>query len=374
MLENGAALIEVEVSAAPAYQPYHPTVLSFIKRCGGVLSQGFDVASHMLTTRFVAPDILRDGVPADSTSNGFAGDVNNLASSFSVYWRLADGSHGPPAASSVTCEGDVVSASLAQAPSPIAAQGILAGRQDVKFQCARSGDSWCTLRFAWQLYEGPSVRFRKFCGGIRNDVQVFSDMANTPAVFLQGRTDKVWGSSPEVTLPAEDEKTIFTIALDKMLVPGEKILKMAPPRIHIFRPDVVEAWTAGDLVNGGEVDKDSEAGLDLEVQTKCKKSGSSRIEVTLPIESIEPFKPLSFTFNKQCNVTPAHHMLVMALLSFLTLLCVSVCVMMVCMYDADKKYEMGGSVVKRGGLGPSGNAFSSRGHREMQNIAGYEEA
>jgi len=357
-LTMGAALVEVEVSPAPAYQPYRPTMFSFIKRCGGFISHGFDVASHMLTTRFVAADILKDGVPSGSTNDGSAGDVSNVGDSFSAYWRLADARHGPPEASSVTCEGNVVSASLSRPSPPTSVDGVLAGRQDVELQCARSGNSWCTLRFAWLLYEGPSIRFRKFCGGIRKDVQVFSDMANTPAVFMQGQTDKVWGNDPEVTLPAEDDKTIFTIALDRMLAPGEKLLKMEPPRLHIFRPDVVEAWTSGDLVAGGEIDKDSDGGLDLEVQTKCKKTGTSRIEVTLPIKSIEPFKPLSFAFNKHCSVTTWHEMWVVALLSFFSMLCVAVCVTLVCVNDMDKKFEM----------------HAGKGGREMYDMGGYGEA
>lgn len=358
-LRMGAALVEVEVSPAPAYQPYRPTIISFVKQCGGVLSQGFDVSSRMLTAKFVEPDILRDGAPVDSTNEGFGGEVNNLAGTFSAYWRLADGSHGPPDASTVACEGNVVSAAISHSADPTPDQGTLSGRQDVKLQCVRSGTSWCTLKFGWQLYEGPSIKFRKQCGGIRKDVQIFSDLANTPAVFLQGQTDSVWGSEPQVTMPSEDDKTIFTIALDKMLAPGEKVLKMEPPRIHIFRPDVVEAWTGGELVDGGEVVKDSDGG-DLEVQTKCKKTGTSRIEVTLPIKSIEPFKPLSFTFNKHCNVTPWHQMWMMALFPFLGLLCVAVCVTTVCMHDADKKFEMAGA--------------SRRGHREMRDVVGYGEA
>merc|ERR1719440_522117 len=87
-VRKGAALIEVEIAPFPAYQPYRPTVLSFVKRCGGVVKEGFDVASHMLVPAPVTPNLIKSGIPM--TDNNFAGEVQNLQSTFSFYWRLTD--------------------------------------------------------------------------------------------------------------------------------------------------------------------------------------------------------------------------------------------------------------------------------------------
>jgi len=331
-LRKGAALIEVEVAPYPAYQPYRPTVISFVKQCGGRVTEGFDVATHMLVPAFVAPNLIKDG--AFSSKNGFAGDVGNLQSTFSVYWRLADRSRGPPDAMRITCDGGIVSSSLLRPAAPTRGTGgILAGRQDVRFSCSRSGVSWCSLHFAWKLYEGPSLKIRKFCGGMRKDVDVFSDMAGAPAVLLQGQEDQAWGMNPEVTLPADQDKTTFSISLDRSLKPGEKILKVSPPQIRVYNPDVVEAMAVGELAGGGEVDGNKDGGSDLEVQTKCLKSGESRIEVTLPITSFEPFKPLNFAFTKRCTVISYYQQWwIVALMTFGSLFAVSCLIMTVCVY------------------------------------------
>jgi len=260
--------------------------------------------------------------------------VGNLQSTFSVYWRLADRSRGPPDAMRITCDGGIVSSSLLRPVEPTrGAGGILAGRQDVRFSCSRSGVSWCNLHFAWKLYEGPSLRIRKFCGGMRKDVDVFSDMAGAPAVLLQGQEDRAWGINPEVTLPADQDKTTFSISLDRSLKPGEKILKVSPPQIRVYNPDVVEAIAVGELAGGGEVDGNKDGGSDLEVQTKCLKSGESRIEVTLPITSFEPFKPLNFAFTKRCTVISYYQQWwIVALMTFGSLFAVSCLIMTVCVY------------------------------------------
>jgi len=208
----------------------------------------------------------------------------------------------------------------------------------MSFTCSRSGVSWCTLHFAWKLYEGPSLRLRKFCGGTRNDVDVFSDMAGAPAVLLQGQENRAWGINPEVTLPADQDKTVFTVSLARGLAPGEKILKVAPPQFRVFNPDVVEALAVGELAGGGVVDGDKDGGSDLEVQTKCKKSGTSRIEVTLPINSLEQFKPLNFVFTKHCTVVAYYQQFwVVGMMTIGTLFTLSCLIMAVCAYQFQGK-------------------------------------
>jgi len=174
-------------------------------------------------------------------------------------------------------------------------------------------------------------------------------MAGAPAVLLQGKENRAWGVNPEVTLPADQDKTVFTVSLDRTLKPGEQILKVAPPQLRVFNPDVVEAVAVGELAGGGQVDGDADGGSDLEVQTKCKKSGTSRVEVTLPISSFEPFKPLNFAFTKRCTVVSYYQQWwVVSLLTFGTLFSFSFLVMLACVYrfqgklSDDLSHEMHG--------------------------------
>merc|ERR550537_1263836 len=53
------------------------------------------------------------------------------------------------------------------------------------------------------------------------------------------------------------------------------------------------------MVEGGAVEGE---GADIDLQMQCLTTGTSRIEVTLPIASTDDFQPLSFAFVKKCVV------------------------------------------------------------------------
>mmetsp|Transcript_120650 Transcript_120650/g.209490 ORF Transcript_120650/g.209490 Transcript_120650/m.209490 type:complete len:740 (+) Transcript_120650:43-2262(+) len=341
-LRLGVALVQVEVAPFPAYQPYRPAIVAFLKECGGRVLGGFEVATHPMamarvnTEVSIKADVLRSG-----ESMGRLRDVSNLKNTVEVYWRSSPGSpRGPPDSNTLTCNGGLVDAFVAQPLVTARSEesSELAGRLAMHFRCKQAGISACTLKFGWRLFEGPTLKFRKVCGGVRSDVDITSDMPSARLVLLQGKDQAGWGLNPQVSLPAEEDKTTFTVSLDRALQPGEQVLSVAPPQIHVFRPDVLKAAIVGDLAEGGEVDSTVDGSADVEVVMQCVKSGTSRVEVTLPIGSFEPFKPLSFAFTKKCTVIEYwQQWWFIAIASFGGLFFLSTTVMGVCVFSFQSK-------------------------------------
>jgi len=240
----------------------------------------------------------------------------------------------------LVCDGGIASGSVAPATVTQGGDtGTLTGRQDVRFSCVKAGVSTCTLRLNWKLYDGPAPQFKKVCGGVRNDVDIESDSPGAPLVLLAGKSTAAWGMNPQVTLPPEEDTTTFTVSLDQELQPGETSLRLAPPQIRVYRPDVVRALIVGDLVNGGEVET-VEDGADLEVQMECLTTGTSRIEVTLPIGQGPSFKPLGFSFSKRCVMISYYQQWwVISVLTFLGVFLLSCTIMLFCVYNFQKKLK-----------------------------------
>lgn len=297
-LREGTALVQVEVAPYPPYQPYRPVVLSLVKQCGGIVSGGFDASTQVITPE-ASPDLVRDGAAV-----GNLPDVSNLQETAAIYWRDSGGL-GAPSASRVVCNSSIVDATLSSAL--VAAShggGVPVGRQDLHFRCSGQGVALCTLRFAWRLFEGPEVQFKKICGGVRDDVDIESDLPDVPLVLLAGQAQRSWWDTeggPQVTLPAEDDKATFTVSLDRELKPDERALEISPPTIRVFRPDVVKAYIMGDMVQGATVASSSDS-VDLQVKMECLSTGDSRIEVALPIGTGSSFKPVNFAFDKRCII------------------------------------------------------------------------
>lgn len=341
-LRLGVALVQVEVAPFPAYQPYRPATVAFLKECGGVIRGGFEVATHPLAMMRINTDVSNKAdVVRSGLMEGQLQDVSNLKDTVEVYWRSFSSSpKGPPDSSTLTCSGGLLDAFVA--PPLVTARSEesddLTGRMALHFRCKQAGTSACTLKFGWKLFQGPSLKFHKVCGGVRSDVDITSNMPSARLVLLQGKDQAGWGLNPQVTLPAEEDKTTFTVSLDRALQPGEQVLSVAPPQIHVFRPEVLKAEIVGDLAQGGEVDSSVDGSADIDVMLQCVKSGSSRVEVTLPIGSFEPFKPLSFAFTKKCTVIEYwQQWWFIAIVSFGGLFCLSATVMTVCVFNFQRK-------------------------------------
>jgi hypothetical protein len=291
-LHAGTALVELEVSTAPAYQPYRPAVIAFLKQCGGLHRDGFDVSTHAFAAGDVG-NLVHNGKPI-----GKLPDLGNTLFGGALYWRDTNPTLDSPKVT-LSCTHDLVKTNMFDAVAA-AHDTVPTGRKDISMQCLRDGTADCTLSFSWHTYDNADLHFRKVCGGVRTDVDVQSDLPNAPLVLLAGKAEPAWSLDPQVTLPPEEDKTTFTISLDKALKPGGEALKLAPPQVRVFRPDVCKAFIIGEMVDGGEVE--AEDGSDVELQMECLTTGTSRIEVTLPIASTDEFNPLTFAFVKKCIV------------------------------------------------------------------------
>jgi len=303
-LRRGAALVQIEVRPFPAYQPYRPAVVSLIKECGGVVRQGFDVATRPFGVNGeispVSAMLVRNGVAVAHMP-----DVINSMSVVQVYWALRTRSLGPPDAARLECTGGIVNSSLPQAVILGIGDGLVSGRQEMHLPCAKAGAANCVLNLEWALYQGVAIPFRKICGGRREGVQVIADEVHDRSVLLQGtkpkraREDEGWDLNPLVSVSPEEDNTTFTISLARSLAPGEDALRLAPPQLSVFNPHVVRAYITGSLMRGGVV---ASRGAAVRVNFQCLRSGSSRVEVTLPVAGSAKFKPITFSFTKRCVV------------------------------------------------------------------------
>jgi hypothetical protein len=291
-MHAGTALVEIEVATSPTYQPYRPAVVAFLKQCGGLYRQGFDVSTRAFSSGDVG-NLVRDG-----KAIGKLPDLSNTLFGGALYWRDSNPSLDSPKVT-LSCTDSLVKASMFDAVAA-SNDNVPTGRKDISMQCLRDGNAQCTLSFAWHVYDNIELHFQKICGGIRKDVDVQSDLPDAPLVLLAGKAEPAWSLDPQVTLPPEEDKTTFTVSLDKALKPGSEALKLAPPQVKVFRPDVCKAFIVGDMVDGGEVA--AEDGSDIELQMQCLTTGTSRIEVTLPLASSDDFSPLTFAFVKKCVV------------------------------------------------------------------------
>eukprot|EP00811_Abedinium_folium_P013772 NODE_22815_length_693_cov_3.213781.p1 GENE.NODE_22815_length_693_cov_3.213781~~NODE_22815_length_693_cov_3.213781.p1 ORF type:complete len:176 (-),score=39.41 NODE_22815_length_693_cov_3.213781:166-693(-) len=109
----------------------------------------------------------------------------------------------------------------------------------------------------------------------------------------------MWASNtPEATLPEDAEKATFTVSLANALAPGDEPLLLECPSINVSQPSILLARAAGELKIGGEV-HDRSNGSNLEVAMTCLRTGSSLVQITLPVAG-SGYTPLVFTFKKRC--------------------------------------------------------------------------
>jgi len=308
-LRRGSALIEVEFAPFPKYQPYRPIVITFVKQCGGGVRHGFDVSTRPLASHTGLADLLRDGTAVPGSPLR-VGSLLAGGAAARIYWRSRDGSHGPPDATRLSCSDGVSGMALA----PVAAKagnGALVGHQDFRLSCAKTGAVQCVLSFGWRLYRGPALHLRKVCQGVSVVVRAQQDPA---FVLLQGQDDHLplpsHARSTKMTLPPEENTTVFTVSLDRALSLGEDALRIASPELRISRPDIVKGRIVGELAHGGAIGamhasgvSDDDGVADLEVEVECLQWGrgtSSLIEVILPIAG-QGSKPSRFSFVKSCD-------------------------------------------------------------------------
>jgi len=308
-INPGVALVEIELAPYPAYQPYRPVVVSFIKHCGTVVSGGFDIATRSLAPSAAAAlgsgagamvqtadaDLIRDG--------GLVGHLPGVGaetSALTLHWRSWHDGLGAPSSSTIHCAGPAnVSASLLATAAGEAETSMMYGQQVIHFECHSAGAVRCTLRLAWDaLRRGPELQFRKRCGGVRHDVDIASDLKAHPVVLLQGQVDPSWSATPSAELAAGLDRASFTVLRHSA---GDRI-RLAMPSITISDTHVLRAHIEGPLASGGVVDS-ATGGGELQVVTECIGAGTSHIQVAVSFAEAGLFKPLSFAFTKTCAMS-----------------------------------------------------------------------
>lgn len=297
-LSPGAALVEIEFAPYPAYQPFRPAVISFIKRCGALLNSGFDISTRPFQFNMgQTPDLVLNGA-----SVGRLPAIGGPSLAANLYWRSQHFDLGAPNANIVSCPGDVAEAWLDPPELGEAKDegGQLHGRQGMRFRCMRAGATHCTLRFAWQsLQQGPEIRFLKVCGGRRHDIDIASDIKHARVVLLQGKVDPSWGSHPQARLMEDVDRASFTLLQHTFQKLGEDQIKLAAPKLRVITPGIVKASVGGALAGGGAVETSTD-GAKLEVSTECLAKGTTDIEVTLPFAEGAMYEPIRFVFSKAC--------------------------------------------------------------------------
>lgn len=309
----GAALVEVELRPQLLYQPHRPAVVAFVKQCAAVTATFFDLSTHQLRPTSLqggAPqpaDLLRAGAPV-----GHLPSVGGQRGEEEVFWRSARPELGAPSAARVECDGGIASATVGRIGEDQPRNGILTGSLRMHFGCLKAGSARCVLRVAWPRSEGPSVSFRKVCGGLNRGVDVESDVPGAALVLVKGQDQASWTlggagvPSQEVVFEPSQQNATFTVFRHKKRVRGDDAVELGPALVNVSNSSIVEARLIGDLARGGEVDSAVE-GEDLQVEMQCVGTGTSQIKITLPDASGELLQPISFAFTKKCGTQYGEH-------------------------------------------------------------------
>merc|ERR550537_1344985 len=114
------------------------------------------------------------------------------------------------------------------------------------------------------------------------------------------------------------------------------------------------------MVEGGAVEGE---GADIDLQMQCLTTGTSRIEVTLPIASTDDFQPLSFAFVKKCVVISYwQQWWFLAVLSFVGVFLLSCTVLLGCVCKFQR--SLSAEIAAGGGPGKAGTEMKPAAEEE----------
>jgi len=185
----GSWSVELEFEPFPAYQPYHPVPLSFVKVCGGAERAGFHVGAAA-----GGQELIKDGVVTGDHKT-----LDNVADSSAIYITYdplspMDVDQAPEL--TLACAGpeneEIVKLSVAPAPDHVA----------VDYECLMPGIALCSVVFKFQMWKAPEpLKWTKECGGMRRDILVTSTLEEFPTAFADGAVDPTW----QVRLPWDED-------------------------------------------------------------------------------------------------------------------------------------------------------------------------
>jgi len=184
----GSFAVEIDIDLFPAYQPYRPVPISFVKVCGGAGKPGFNVG---LTDG--GAELIKDGALVGSHP-----DIANVADQNTLYVKyeplsIADVDQSPKA--TVKCldvEGEaVVDLEVKATPDTLT----------FEYECLRIGTAVCELTFSLTMWQAPApLKWTKVCGGLRKDIVAVSNLESFPVAFANGAVHPDWA----VTMPWDE--------------------------------------------------------------------------------------------------------------------------------------------------------------------------
>jgi hypothetical protein len=187
----GSFAVEIDLDLFPAYQPYRPVPITFVKVCGGAGKTGF----HVGVTADGA-ELIKDGVLVGSHP-----DIDNVADQSVLYVKyealsIADVDQSPRA--TVKCldvDGEaVLDLNVKATPETLT----------FEYECLRAGTAVCELTFSLTMWQVPApLKWTKECGGLRKDIVAVSSLESYPVAYANGAVHPEWS----VTMPW-DEHTL----------------------------------------------------------------------------------------------------------------------------------------------------------------------
>jgi hypothetical protein len=278
----GSFAVEVALEIFPAYQPYHPVPIQFVKVCGGATRTGFHVGTP------------EDGksLVADGKQVGAGPSVDNLTPSsvFMIDYQPL-GPHDLDQAPNVeiSCKSvlgeAIVDLDVKPAPNQLS----------VEYACLQPGLALCELQFGFKMWQRPApVQWSKECFGPRRDLMVYTSLEEMPLVMENGVVDPAFN----LTLPWDDNSLDLYINASSDLMLSSVTAREAGDWAS-FKSEIM-TWS---VTASGKPAKEpflvSKAPILLQLTANCTGDGTRDVAVELDLGL---FDAQRIVFRKTCRL------------------------------------------------------------------------
>jgi hypothetical protein len=280
-LHPGTALVELVLTPSPPFQPYRPMSVFVHKVCGGSSKPGLAVG---LTQG--GSDIVSNGKLV-----GKMHDVESLTDTTRLYTSYTPMSIDDPDAElqpTLKCVGANPWEANPTVQTVLTA-GTETGSFDIFYACQHKGVSQCTFSLGLKFWKDPGISWKKVCGGIRQDIDIQSDLETYSNVFTAGKAATAWlPNFSEVKLPVEEDFLTFTLHKSATAAATEPII-LKGGEVEVSPKDALEVSLEQDL--SGRVLGSATDNATVKVKHVCKGHGDVNVTVRFPIDGHVP-KPL----------------------------------------------------------------------------------
>lgn len=278
----GSFAVEVALELFPAYQPYHPVAVQFVKVCGGATRTGFHVG-----TGADAQSLVADGKVV-----GTGPSVDNLTpkSVFAVAYQPLgpyDLDQSPDV--EISCQSVLGETIVSLAVS--ATHDQLA----VEYSCNQPGLALCEMQFGFTMWQRPApVKWSKECFGPRRDVMVTTELESAPLAVQDGAVVAEWA----LALPWDDDTLRLYINASADLMVSSVSAREAGDWATL--KSEIMTWTAtASGKPAGDPFLVSKAPVLLELRANCSADGSRDVAVVVDLGL---FDSLKIPLRKTCRM------------------------------------------------------------------------